>query len=214
MWSSIKYRIYRWKKNRSDRRNYVDSNAIIEKSATIRATEVHGKTKIGPHSVIYGAILSGNINIGRRTTLWGPNIQVLSIKNSVIIGSFCSIARDVTLQEYFHDHSKITTYFIGRNLFGKPIEDEVKSKGPIIIGSDVWIGTGVQVMSGVKVGHGAVIGANSVVTKDVPPYAVIGGNPAKVIKYRFDQSKIDELLELKWWEWDDERIKKNQDLFL
>ncbi len=78
----------------------------------------------------------------------------------------------------------------------------------MIIGSDVWIGIETLLMPGIKIGDGAVIGAGSVVTKDVPPYAVVGGNPAKVLKYRFPQDIIDELLQIRWWDWEDERIRE------
>lgn len=79
------------------------------------------------------------------------------------------------------------------------------------IGNDVWIGWGVLIKGGVTIGNGAVIGARSVVTKDVPPYAVVAGVPAKVIKYRFEQEKIDLLQQLQWWDWDIDRIYENLD---
>lgn len=79
------------------------------------------------------------------------------------------------------------------------------------IGNDVWIGWGVLIKGGVTIGNGAVIGARSVVTKDVPPYAVVAGVPAKVIKYRFEQEKIDLLQQLQWWNWDIDRIYENLD---
>lgn len=193
--------------------SYIDVNATIPKSMKIFESELHGEVNLGERSVIFKAILSGKITIGNNTTIWGPNIQILAINNPITIGSFCSIARDVSIQEYYHDYNKITTYYIGRNVFGNDIENEVSSKGPIIIGNDVWIGTGVQIMTGVTIGDGAVIGANSTVTHDVPPYAVVGGVPAKVIKHRFSQEIIDKLLRIKWWNWDIEKIKKNKALF-
>ncbi len=209
----IKNKLYLIIEKHRNKWSYIDVNAKISQSAKIFSSQLHGCVNVGERSVIYNAMVSGNIIIGKNTTLWGPNIQILAIKNSITIGNFCSIARDVTIQEYFHDHQKLTTYFIGRNIFGEPIENEVLSKGNIEIGSDVWIGTGVQIMSGVKIGHGVVVGANSVITKDIPPYAIVGGVPAKIIKYRFSQTIIDELLLLKWWNWDIEKIKQNKELF-
>ena len=81
-------------------------------------------------------------------------------------------------------------------------------KGDIIIGNDVWVAFGATILSGVKIGDGAVVAAGSVVTKDIPPYAIVGGVPAKVIKYRFDDEIIKSLQDIKWWDWDQETIKK------
>lgn len=83
-----------------------------------------------------------------------------------------------------------------------------KTKGNVSIGSDVWIGTEAIISSGVTVGHGAVIGARAVVTHDVAPYAVVAGNPARVVKLRFDEKTIERLLALKWWDWPESQIKK------
>jgi serine acetyltransferase len=81
-------------------------------------------------------------------------------------------------------------------------------KGNITIENDVWIGSKSTIMSGVKIHNGAVVGANSVVTKDVPPYAIVAGNPAQIIKFRFDVDQIQALQEIRWWNWDEEKIKK------
>lgn len=194
-------------------RYFCDRNAVIGKSSKIIRSSIHGPCHIGERTVINESLLSGKITIGNNTTLWGPDIQVLSIIHPISIGSFCSIARSVTIQEYFHDYSRLTTYFIGRNVFREPIEKEVLSKGPITIGNDVWIGTGVQIMSGVTIGDGAVIAANSTVTHDVPPYAIVGGVPAKMIKLRFSETKIKELIQLQWWNWDIKKILSNKELF-
>ena len=84
--------------------------------------------------------------------------------------------------------------------------DAFRTKGDVIIGSDVWIGRDAIIMSGVTIGHGALIAAGAVVVKDVPPYAVVGGNPAKVIKYRFDEKTIAQLLDIAWWDWPREKL--------
>ena len=81
-------------------------------------------------------------------------------------------------------------------------------RGDIVIGSDVWVTFGSYVLSGVNIGHGAVVATGSIVTKDVPPYAIVGGNPAKVIKYRHTEEQIAALLEIKWWDWPEEEIRK------
>ena len=82
------------------------------------------------------------------------------------------------------------------------------SKGDVVIGSDVWIANEAFIMSGVQIGDGAVIGARAVVTKDVPAYAVVAGNPSRIVKYRFDQRTIERLLAVKWWAWEPARIEK------
>ena len=88
------------------------------------------------------------------------------------------------------------------------------SKGDIVIGNDVWIGNGALILSGVTVGHGAIIGARSVITKDIEPYAVYAGNPAKLIRYRFEQGVREELLRLAWWDWPHEKVVANMSKIL
>jgi virginiamycin A acetyltransferase len=86
------------------------------------------------------------------------------------------------------------------------------TNGDIHVGSDVWIGTGVLILSGVQIGDGAIIASRSVVTRDIPPYAIAAGVPAKPIRYRFDNDTINQLLEIKWWNWSDEKIREYIDL--
>jgi carbonic anhydrase/acetyltransferase-like protein (isoleucine patch superfamily) len=82
------------------------------------------------------------------------------------------------------------------------------TKGDIVIGSDVWIGTEVMIFSGVTIGHGSVIVSRAVVTRDVPPYAIVAGAPAKVLKYRFEPQIVEQLLQIRWWEWSDDGIRR------
>lgn len=132
--------------------------------------------------------------------------------SAIRIGSFCSIANDVRI---FiggnHRTDWISTYpfgYINQHRFrafdgkGHP-----KTNGDVIIGNDVWIGNRATIMSGVNIGHGAVIANNAHVVKDVAPYSIVGGNPAKEIKKRFDEETIEKLLMLKWWDMDDETIE-------
>ncbi|SHG34962.1 Acetyltransferase (isoleucine patch superfamily) [Fodinibius roseus] len=153
------------------------------------------------------------VKIGRYTSLNGPSTKIRCEINKVIIGSFCSIARQVSIQEFNHRYDGLTTYHIFKNVFNEGVEKDIESSGAIVIGNDVWIGANASILSGVTLGHGAIIAANSVVTKDVPEYAIVGGIPAKTIKMRFNQSIIDRLLKLKWWDWDIKKIKKNRHLF-
>jgi acetyltransferase-like isoleucine patch superfamily enzyme len=153
------------------------------------------------------------INIGRYTSLVGPAIEVCSAINPITIGSFCSIARQVSIQEYNHRYNRLTSYYIFRNVFNEDKTKDMESKGGIVIGNDVWIGANATILSGAKIGHGAIIAANSVVTDDVPDYAIIGGVPGKIIKMRFEQSIIDRLLKIKWWNWNIDKIRRNRHLF-
>lgn len=132
------------------------------------------------------------------------------------IGKFCSIAHGVTIMlNGEHRIDWITTYPFSQ-IFQKykSLTSSATTKGNVTIGNDVWIGLNTFILSGVTIGDGAVIGANSVVTKDVEPYAIVAGNPARLIRKRFDQETIDKLLRLKWWDWDTKRIEANLPLLL
>lgn len=131
------------------------------------------------------------------------------------IGKFCSIGEGVTIILAGHRPDWITTYPFNHvfNEF-KDIQDLPATKGGVVIGNDVWIGIRTTILSGVQIGDGAIIGANSVVTHDVDPYAIVAGNPAKLIRKRFDQKTIEELLKIKWWNWDMDQIKDNMPLLL
>lgn len=134
--------------------------------------------------------------------------------DKLIIGKFCMIASDVTFIMNGANHltDVITTYpfAIFGNAWANAMEGKnYPSKGNIVVGNDVWIGYNATIMAGVTIGDGAIIGTNSVVTKDVEPYAIVGGNPAKLIKKRFSDDEIKDLLEIKWWDWEIEKITRN-----
>jgi acetyltransferase-like isoleucine patch superfamily enzyme len=146
-----------------------------------------------------------------RYTYGVPNILWQNSDAKLVVGNFCSIAGGVNI--YLggnHRTDWVTTYPFGHihqdmfnnfNGMGHP-----STKGDVIIGNDVWIGSGVTIMSGVIIGDGAVIANNSHVVKNVEPYSLVGGNPSKLIKYRFTEEQIEKLLEIKWWFWDDDKI--------
>lgn len=97
--------------------------------------------------------------------------------------------------------------------FNKSFKEDIFSKGDILIEDDVWIGSNCVILSGIKIGRGSIIGAGSIVTKNIPKYSIVGGNPAKVISSRFSKETIETIEKLKWWEWDIEKIKRNDILF-
>jgi virginiamycin A acetyltransferase len=141
-------------------------------------------------------------------------------EDQLIIGKFCAIATNVKfiMNGANHKLDGISTYPFP--VFGNGWEkamDKVMnlpSKGDTIIGNDVWIGYESLIMPGVKIGDGAVIAAKSVVVKDIPPYVIVGGNPASIIKQRFTDAEIQLLLEIKWWDWEIEKITRNIHLIM
>jgi Acetyltransferase (isoleucine patch superfamily) len=166
-------------------------------------------------------IAAKQATVGRYTygnpTLFGDN-------SCLNIGSFCSIAYGCTIFLGFgHDYDRVTTYpfcgvsriSIAKTDWGAAhIPGHPTSRGDVNIGNDVWLGHGCTIMSGVTIGDGAVIGACALVTKDVPPYAIVGGNPMGILKYRFEQVIIDKLLQIAWWHWDDDKLKEALPLLL
>jgi len=145
------------------------------------------------------------------TSYADPTTPVVNIGAFTGIGLGC---RFFPSEGVAHNPKACTNYAFGNlgernHIFSNfPIPPKVQTKGDINVGSDVWFGESVTVMSGVTVGHGAVVATNSHVFKDVEPYSIVGGNPAKLIKYRFDKEIIDAFLEMKWWDLPDEKINE------
>lgn len=191
----------------------VSGKGVIGRSVFLRSVRINGRYKISDGCRIYGARLSGDIEIGRYTSMNGPGITVFSKLNSVRIGSFCSIARNVQIQEYNHDFSRPSSYFMMANIFNRPLSEDVVSKGSIVIGHDVWVGANAVILSGVEIGNGAIVAAGSVVTKNVPPYAIVGGVPAKVLSRRFTDLQIEALVRDDWYSWPLSKILEHQQYF-
>lgn len=136
------------------------------------------------------------------------------VGDKLIIGKFCQIASGVTfiMNGASHLQDSVSTFPFA--IFGEDWKDAMEgksypTKGDTEIGNDVWIGFDATIMSGVKIGDGAIIGSKSIVTKDVEPYSIVGGNPAKLIRKRFSEQRIEELLEMQWWDWPVEQITAN-----
>jgi len=141
----------------------------------------------------------------------GPSSNFVNVD----IGKFCSISKNVNIGAYLHptDHlSSSPIFFRDKNgtgtswVQGIHYDDYPKK---VYCGHDVWIGMNTTIMGGVKIGNGAIIAAHSVITKDVPDYAIVGGVPAKIIKYRFQKDVIDQLMRISWWDYNSELLKNN-----
>ena len=151
-----------------------------------------------------------------RGTYGEPDVRHWGEPATLKVGAFCSIAVDVTIfLGGNHRVDWITTYpFPVMRESAKNIPGHPATKGDVIIGNDVWIGASATILSGVRIGNGAVIGACSVVTKDVPAYGIVAGNPAKFIRPRFNESEIATLEEIAWWNWPDSKIDLAMPLLL
>ena len=173
----------------------------------------------GPSNLVQNGRLHEKINlyypnlphIGKNSYS-AKDLMVCSDKTS--IGKFVSIGQHVVIGHGIHPLNYLSTspFFYFNNL-GWKNKDQVEHPefwdcSPVKIGNDVWIGDSVFIKNGITIGDGAIIGAKSIVTKDVPPYAIIAGNPATIIKYRFEEKIIKKLLELQWWNLDDKIIKQ------
>jgi acetyltransferase-like isoleucine patch superfamily enzyme len=155
--------------------------------------------------------------VADRGTYYDTNVNIITWSNEykIYVGKYCSVGRDCNF--FLHANHRVDWITTSSQLWGL-VTPEIANlhmemghpscKGDIIVGNDVWIGAKSTIMSGIKIGHGAVVAAGALVTKDVEPYSIVGGNPAKFIKYRFTQEQIEKLLEIKWWYWDDDKINK------
>jgi acetyltransferase-like isoleucine patch superfamily enzyme len=179
-------------------RNIIGSNDLTSESIPFFTKDIFSDKKFQIGEYTYGR----------------PNILFENEDANLFIGKYCSIAEGVTIfLGGNHRTDWISTYPFNalpgyfpesQNIKGHPA-----TKGDVKIGNDVWIGFGVTIMSGITIGNGAVIGAKSVITKNIAPYEIWGGNPAKLIKKRFKDEKITQLENIKWWDWNQNRINEN-----
>ena len=175
--------------------------------------KVDNSSAISRKAKVYGNTQVTNSTIGDYSYV-GRNSRVIYAD----VGKFCSISGAVRLGMGTHTLDKLSTspIFTERHNSTKHQWTEIQTVNPfkrVRVGNDVWIGIGVMVMGGGTIGDGAVIGAGAIVTKDGPPYAVVAGVPAKVIRYRFTEDQIQTLEEVKWWEKPDEELNNNIALF-
>jgi acetyltransferase-like isoleucine patch superfamily enzyme len=161
-------------------------------------------------------IKHGLLKIGEFTYGYPHIIDSGGAKGKVIIGNYCSIADGVQVLTGGNHHPEWLSTFPFRIIFdlpGKYVDGQPYTKGDVVIGSDVWIGQNALILSGVSIGHGSIVTANAICTRDIPDYAIVGGNPARIIRMRFTENQIQALLRISWWNWDKDKILKNVDFF-
>lgn len=183
---------------------------LITKAVLLKSFRHDVSVGRGVYIAVGAKLSSPVIEIGDHTRINGK----ITIKGTgtVSIGKYCAIGADTKIISDMHimDKPAIQVKFYSRN-FGESL---LHAKGDVRIGNDVWVGDSAIILSGVTVGDGAVIGAGAVVTKNVPPYTIVGGVPAKKIKDRFSDKIKEQLLQIKWWDWPEEKIKANREFFM
>lgn len=189
--------------------NYRTSNIKISFNAKVIKCQMEGYNRIG------NSVKLNNVKIGKYSYIADNTIAY-----NCEIGKFSSIGPDVRLGLGMHSTNMVSTspvFYsknnpVGVSYISNDNLDYIENE-KVLVGSDVWIGAGVKILDGVTIGDGAIIGACSFVNKDVPPYAIVGGLPGKIIKYRYTSEIIDTLIQIRWWERDDEWIRKNCSFF-
>lgn len=200
-------------------------NVTIGAQSGVVASTIGDKVSIHNNCGISGSTIDSGVMLYERCSLVDAVVGRFTYvaSNSVItkaeIGSFCSFGPDLICG--FGDHptdfvSTSPVFFSNLKQCGISFTDEshFTERKKIFIGNDVWIGARVFIRDGVKIGNGVIIGAGAVVVKDVPDYAIVGGVPAKIIRYRFPQDTIDSLNRLQWWNWPEERLRAGQAYFV
>lgn len=192
-------------------KKYVRS--VILKTVRAEWTEINRlnnkltNTTVGKNVKLYPIYKISNCSIGDYTY-----ISESAMISDTTIGKFCSIGPNFLCGWGIHPLNGISTspmFYSSRKQNGMTLsaENKIEERKSITIGNDVFIGMNVSILDGVTIGDGAVIGAGAVVNKDVPPYAIVGGSPIKLIKYRFEEELIHQFLQIKWWDWPEEKLK-------
>ncbi|WP_313504603.1 CatB-related O-acetyltransferase [Kaistella carnis] len=201
-----------------------DDTVKLYQCVQIVSSKISNNSVVGDFSRVTNSVMFGFNRIDRNSLIYNSKLGYCSYigSNSKVlhseIGKYCSIAWNVTIGPANHDYKKFTSHDFLYNTFYDILE---KDEDPIynrfekktIIGNDVWIGANSTILNGITVGDGAVIGANTIVTKNVPPYGIVVGNPGILIKFRFSSDIISQLLKLKWWDLSKEVLKENFNIF-
>jgi acetyltransferase-like isoleucine patch superfamily enzyme len=171
------------------------------RGSAVKNSEIHSTSKIEAGSLVVDSILG-------KYSFCGYDCEIISCE----IGSFCSISNRVVIGGGMHPLDWIgmsPVFYEGRDSINKKFAELPRPEHKkTIIGNDVWIGHGAYIKAGIKIGDGSVIGMGSVVTKDVIPYSIVAGNPARLIRMRFEPEIVRELLKIEWWNFNDETLSK------
>lgn len=197
----------------------IDETATLYHQVRIKESVIENNASVGDFSKVDFTNLGPFVRIDRLNHVFestigkhsytGQNVVILKAR----IGSFCSISWNVSIGGANHDYRRIVQHSLLYNPYDhiRPPKTNIpynRFEEECVIGNDVWLGSGCIITRGVKIGDGSVVAANAVVTKDIPPYAIVAGVPAKIIKYRFEEKVIDALLHLKWWDYTDDQLRK------
>ena len=208
-------RFYNKKKETYHRYFFYEKIRIKNTTCTIKDCSLNNVV-LGEHLVIFDSVVLSEVKIGSFSY-----VSYQSKIHNACIGKYCSIGPNVQIglsphptrkyvssyPGFFSDNNSGCSYrFTDKTLFDESIPST-------ILGNDIWIGSNAIIPGGIKIGNGAIIGAGAVVVKDVPSYAIVGGNPAKLIRYRFTSEYISLLEELSWWDWEIDKIKKYAPFF-
>lgn len=187
--------------------NSTDADNLFYNKNICANSEIDKDSRIYPRYTILNSYIDKYTYIAQNATI-----------REAKIGKFCSIGANFICGWGIHPTNGVSTspmFYSTQKQNGASFSeaDKIKETLPINIGNDVFIGMNVTILDGVTIGHGAVIGAGSVVSKDIPPYAIAFGNPIKIHKYRFEDHIIKDLLQIKWWDWDTDKLKDVEESF-